>query len=1299
MTSTYILSSCLVLHDLTGKDRGEIKKDVDFPEAGEDTALCDKENKPPRIAQGSSNVFINNQPAARKGDKLECSAVIVGGSPDVFIGGEQVTYLDIQPEFPPWQRMILGGITIASYLLPPAGLLGKLKNLARLGKLGNLLGKSGKLLGAKLGALLGRTKNALKNTYNVLKKFIKDPVDPVTGAYCDERTDFTLGQTLPLSFTRFHSSVLPLHGLTGVGWSDSWSEYAWVREQGNRVDVISQGATLNFAFDGDSDTAVNPYHAQYILRRRDDYLELFDRDALSSRFFYDAFPGMRLRHPVTDDTSDDRLAHSPGDRMYMLGGMSDTASNRITFERDSQYRITGVSHTDGIRLKLTYHASGYLKAIHRTDNGIQTLATYEQDARGRLTEADARLDYHLFYEYDAADRIIRWSDNDQTWSRFTYDEQGRCVNVTGAEGYYNATLDYGDGCTTVTDGKGTHRYYYDPDGNILREEAPDGSTTTYEWDEFHHLLARHSPAGRVEKFEYNAAHGQLSRYTAADGAEWLYRYDERGLLSNITDPAGQTWTQQCDERGLPVSLVSPQGEETRLAYTAQGLLSGIFRQDERRLGIEYDHHNRPETLTDVMGREHHTEYSGHDLPVKMRGPGGQSVRLQWQQHHKLSGIERAGTGAEGFRYDRHGNLLAYTDGNGVVWTMEYGPFDLPVARTDGEGHRWQYRYDKDTLQLTEVINPQGRRAIEYHYPDEHTVIRCILPPEDERDRHPDESLLKTTYRYNAAGELTEVILPGDETLTFSRDEAGREVLRHSNRGFACEQGWNAAGQPVSQRAGFFPEEATWGGLVPSLAREYRYDSAGNVSAVTSREDYGRETRREYRLDRNGQVTAVTASGTGLGYGEGDESYGYDSCGYLKAQSAGRHRISEETDQYAGGHRLKQAGNTQYDYDAAGRMVSRTRHRDGYRPETERFRWDSRDQLTGYCSAQGELWEYRHDASGRRTEKRCDRKKIRFTYLWDGDSIAEIREYRDDKLYSVRHLVFNGFELISQQFSRVRQAHPSVAPQWVTRTNHAVSDLTGRPLMLFNSEGKTVWRPGQTSLWGLALSLPADTGYPDPRGELDPEAAPGLLYAGQWQDTESGLCYNRFRYYEPETGMYLVSDPLGLLGGEQTYRYVPNPCGWVDPLGLAASSKISSLMDYIGDGRRVSGHTGFLDGVRLSRSQINNIAKEMEKLGIKVIRKADKYLPPNARAAFDYGLRNIYLRKNATLYEVYHEVIHAKQFAKIGREAYEALGRLSREEHVLNEILKSKNLFNEAEIAHAIKYVEGLREKFMMGLIN
>ena len=81
--------------------------------------------------------------------------------------------------------------------------------------------------------------------------------------------------------------------------------------------------------------------------------------------------------------------------------------------------------------------------------------------------------------------------------------------------------------------------------------------------------------------------------------------------------------------------------------------------------------------------------------------------------------------------------------------------------------------------------------------------------------------------------------------------------------------------------------------------------------------------------------------------------------------------------------------------------------------------------------------------------------------------------------------------------------------------------------------------------------------------------PGLLYAGQWRDAESGLCYNRFRYYEPESGMYLVSDPLGLAGGEQTYRYVPNPCGYVDPLGLfcGSSQKHHPIPKFLGGNKK------------------------------------------------------------------------------------------------------------------------------------
>ncbi|MDE9455983.1 RHS repeat-associated core domain-containing protein [Xenorhabdus bovienii] len=62
--------------------------------------------------------------------------------------------------------------------------------------------------------------------------------------------------------------------------------------------------------------------------------------------------------------------------------------------------------------------------------------------------------------------------------------------------------------------------------------------------------------------------------------------------------------------------------------------------------------------------------------------------------------------------------------------------------------------------------------------------------------------------------------------------------------------------------------------------------------------------------------------------------------------------------------------------------------------------------------------------------------------------------------------------------------------------------------------------------------------------------PGLKFAGQWLDEESGLFYNRFRYYSPLAGCYLTPDPIGIQGGENTYGYVPNPTGFIDPLGLA-----------------------------------------------------------------------------------------------------------------------------------------------------
>ncbi len=59
----------------------------------------------------------------------------------------------------------------------------------------------------------------------------------------------------------------------------------------------------------------------------------------------------------------------------------------------------------------------------------------------------------------------------------------------------------------------------------------------------------------------------------------------------------------------------------------------------------------------------------------------------------------------------------------------------------------------------------------------------------------------------------------------------------------------------------------------------------------------------------------------------------------------------------------------------------------------------------------------------------------------------------------------------------------------------------------------------------------------------------LRFQGQYCDAETGLHYNRFRYYDPQVGRFTTQDPISLAGGLNLYQYAPNPVHWVDSLGL------------------------------------------------------------------------------------------------------------------------------------------------------
>ena len=113
-------------------------------------------------------------------------------------------------------------------------------------------------------------------------------------------------------------------------------------------------------------------------------------------------------------------------------------------------------------------------------------------------------------------------------------------------------------------------------------------------------------------------------------------------------------------------------------------------------------------------------------------------------------------------------------------------------------------------------------------------------------------------------------------------------------------------------------------------------------------------------------------------------------------------------------------------------------------------------------------------------------------------------------------------------------------------NYIFADHLNTPRMIVRaSDNKIVWR------W---------VGY-DPFGAIQPLEDPAglgafvynLRFPGQVYDKESGLYYNYFRDYDPSTGRYLQSDPIGLKGGINTYGYVRgNPVSYIDPLGLQQS---------------------------------------------------------------------------------------------------------------------------------------------------
>ncbi|MEX6667568.1 RHS repeat domain-containing protein, partial [Pseudomonas sp. W2-17] len=109
------------------------------------------------------------------------------------------------------------------------------------------------------------------------------------------------------------------------------------------------------------------------------------------------------------------------------------------------------------------------------------------------------------------------------------------------------------------------------------------------------------------------------------------------------------------------------------------------------------------------------------------------------------------------------------------------------------------------------------------------------------------------------------------------------------------------------------------------------------------------------------------------------------------------------------------------------------------------------------------------------------------------------------------------------------------------------DHLGTPQEITDQNGNTAWS-AQYKAWGEASEQRSE--FAQQVGLTNP-----IRFQGQYHDQETGLHYNRHRYYDPKVGRFISKDPIGYSGGLNLYHYVPNPVEWTDPLGLSKNSNV------------------------------------------------------------------------------------------------------------------------------------------------
>jgi len=1039
-----------------------------------------------------------------------------------------------------------------------------------------------------------------------------DPVDVATGrVYTHPFFDLSIPGPLPLHIERVYSSHLAHRDVgLGYGWTHSLGWRVEVKT--HRVRVWTEtGVWIELPKPDVDHTAQGPYgwlltrNAQGYVLDADDgvFREFFEtapnsdehlltsvRDRQGNRISL-KYEGARLWEAT--DSVGRVIRFESTDSVHITGIDGFDASSQqwarfYSYGYDEQGNLASATDAEGHAGRYRYDARHLL--TEQTDrNGLSFHFVYDRQSRcveawgSYVSQGDPALDDGL--PALLADGRTRAKGIHHR--KFEYHPDGFTEVVTPTQvkqSYCNAlgTEDKGvnGGCVTSAE--------YDDAGHMVSETNEEGATNQYTRDARGRLLSRTDPLGRVVAYERDRWGLMLRIVDPAGGATVIER-DPNGNALVATNPLGEVQSFKYGERGQLIEQHETDGSYRTLTRDAHGNVVEVTRGPGAKWIWEYDFWGRVTKFTDAAGASTSYSYSPRgDTIAKSFGHGGEH-RYEYSPERQLTRFTDALGASEHYRWGSYNKLCEARDGLGRSVRLRYGLDGELLRVINQRGEEWRFGYDATGV-LTEETSFDGRR---YQY-------RC--DPVGRRTRTETGSGEITDLEYNLAGELVTKTFHDGSSQSFTYDVRGflqsagddraRCELERDARGrvitetqlvdgerFVVNVEYDAAGRRAARKTS---HGHTWN-LTQASASGPAQLTLDDVESVHSQHDvFGRETLRMFaggaKLESHYGDDGYLASrsvATSSGHASTECSYRYDLRGDLKhvtdslrgvtnfehdvvgrlisaTSDDGKHEAFayDETDNhaethdgaqartYGAGDRLLRCGDTEYRWNDEGRTVEKHDKARG----VSTYTWDPRGMLGAVLTPEGKLVEFEYDAFDRRTLKRVserDGASWRLTavtqYWWDRHvPVHECRTSRranGDAVVEERSYVFDGddYHPVAQR-ETTREAGRTTDTGWL----YFVNNPAGRPERLIDSSGAVV-RDLRHDVWGF-------------QSDASEGPAVHIRAQGQMHDPETGLTYNRSRYYDPSCGRFINADPSGVLGGLNAFAFATDPTLESDPTG-------------------------------------------------------------------------------------------------------------------------------------------------------